>query len=71
MTSEGYIEELRRNGVKIVKKDGSLTEIPSDFLERAVKFCEQHQCRSVIYDIVDMRDEEHKKLKVLDNGYAE
>lgn len=71
MTSEGYIEELRRNGVKIVKRDGSLVDIPSDFLDQAVEFCKLHNCSSVIYDIVDMRDGEHKKLRVLDCGYAE
>ena len=32
MTSEEYVEELRRNGVKLIKNDGSLTEIPPDFL---------------------------------------
>ena len=35
MTSEEYIEELRRNGVMLVKTDGSLMEIPSGFLELA------------------------------------
>ena len=71
MTSEDYIEDLRRNGVKLIKKDGSLTEIPPDFLKQATELCSQLRCSSISYDIVDPQDGEHTKLKVLDCGYAE
>lgn len=71
MTSEDFIEELRRNGVKLIKNDGSLTEIPPDFLKRATELCSQLSCSSINYDIVDLQDSEHTKLRVLDCGYAE
>lgn len=71
MTSEEYIEELRRSGVRLIKNDGSLVEIPSDFLKRATELCSQLRCSSVSYDIVDPQDSEHTKLKVLECGYAE
>ncbi len=71
MTSEEYVEELRRNGVKLIKNDGSLTEIPPDFLERATELCNELRCSSITYDIVDPQDSEHTKLRVLDCGYAE
>ena len=53
MTSEDFIENLRRNGVKLIKNDGSLTEIPPDFLKRATELCNQLRCSSITYDIVD------------------
>ena len=53
MTSEDFIEDLRRNGVKLIKNDGSLVEIPSDFLKRATELCSQLRCSSISYDIVD------------------
>ena len=71
MTSEDYVDELRRSGVKLIKNDGSLTEIPPDFLKRASKLCSQLRCSSISYDIVDPQDIEHTKLRVLDCGYAE
>lgn len=71
MTSEEYVDELRRSGVKLIKNDGSLTEIPPDFLKRATELCSQLRCSSVSYDIVDPQDSEHTKLRVLDCGYAE
>ena len=71
MTSEDFIEDLRRNGVKLIKNDGSLAEIPSDFLKRATELCSQLRCSSISYDIVDPQDREHTKLRVLDCGYAE
>lgn len=71
MTSEDFIEELRRNGVKLIKNDGSLTEILPDFLKRATELCSQLSCSSISYDIVDPQDSEHTKLRVLDCGYAE
>lgn len=71
MTSEDFIEELRRNGVKLIKNDGSLTKIPPDFLKRATELCSQLSCSSISYDIVDPQDSEHTKLRVLDCGYAE
>ena len=71
MTSEEYVDELRRSGVKLIKNDGSLTEIPPDFLKRATELCSQLRCSSVSYDIVDPHDSEHSKLRVLDCGYAE
>ena len=71
MTSEDFIEDLRRNGVKLIKNDGSLTEIPSDFLKRATELCSQLRCSSISYDIVDPQDSEHIKLRVLDCRYAE
>lgn len=71
MTSEDYIEDLRRNGVKLIKNDGSHTEIPSDFLKRATELCNQLRCSSITYDIADPQDSEHTKLRVLDCGYAE
>lgn len=71
MTSEDFIEDLRRNGVKLKKNDGSLVEIPSDFLKRSTELCGQLRCSSISYDIVDPQDSEHTKLKVLECGYAE
>ena len=71
MTSEDFIEDLRRNGVKLIKNDGSLAEIPPDFLKRATELCSQLRCSSVSYDIVDPQDSEHTKLRVLNCGYAE
>ena len=71
MTSEDLIEDLRRNGVKLIKNDGSLTEIPPDVLKRATELCSQLSCSSISYDIVDPQDSEHTKLRVLDCGYAE
>ena len=53
MTSEDFIEDLRRNGVKLIKNDGSLAEIPSDFLKRATELCNQLRCSSITYDIAD------------------
>ena len=71
MTSEDFIDELRRDGVKLVKKDGSHTEIPTDFLKRATELCAELRCSLITYDIVDPQDGEHTKLRVLDCGYAE
>ena len=71
MKSEDFIEDLRRNGVKLIKNDGSLTEIPSDFLKRATELCSQLRCSSFSYGIFDPQDSEHTKLRVLDCGYAE
>ena len=71
MTSEDFIEDLQRNGVKLIKNDGSLAEIPPDFLKRATELCNQLRCSSVSYDIVDPQNSEHTKLRVLDCGYAE
>ena len=71
MTSEDFIEDLRRNGVMLIKKDGSLTEIPPDFLKLATDLCTEVRCRSITYDIFDPHDEEHTKLKVWDIGFAE
>ena len=71
MTSEEYVEELRRSGVKLIKKDGSLTEIPPDFLKQATELCSQRRCKSISYDIIDPQDNEHTKLRVLECGYAE
>ena len=71
MTSEDFIEDLRRNGVKLIKSDGSLAEIPSDFLKRATELCGKLRCSSISYDIVDPQNSEHTTLRVLDCGYAE
>ena len=71
MTCEDFIVDLRRNGVKLIKNDGSLIEIPPDFLKRATELCSQLRCSSITYDIVDPQDSEHTKLRVLDCGYAE
>ena len=71
MTSEDFIEDLRRSGVKLIKNDGSLVEIPSDFLKRDTELCNELRCSSITYDIVDPQDGEHTKLRVLDCGYAE
>ncbi len=71
MTSEDFIEDLRRNGVKLIKKDGSLTEIPADFLKQATELCSQLRCSSISYDIADPQNSEHTTLRVLDCGYAE
>jgi hypothetical protein len=71
MTSEDFIEDLRRNGVKLIKNDGSLAEIPSDFLKRATELCNQLRCSSITYDIADPQYGEHTSLRVLDCGYAE
>lgn len=71
MTSEKYVDELRRSGVKLIKNDGSLDEIPPDFLKRAAELCCQLRCRSISYDIFDPQDSMHTKLRVLDCGYVE
>ena len=71
MTSEDFIEDLRRSGVKLIKNDGSHIEIPPDFLKRATELCSQLRCSSITYDIADPQDGEHTKLRVLDCGYAE
>ena len=71
MTSEDFIVDLRRNGVKLIKNDGSLIEIPPDFLKRAAELCIQLNCSSISYDIIDPQDGEHTKLRALDCGYAE
>lgn len=49
MTSEDFIVDLRRNGVKLIKNDGSLIEIPPDFLKRATELCSQLRCSSITY----------------------
>ena len=49
MTSEEYVDELSRSGVKLIKNDGSLTEIPPDFLKRATELCCQLRCSSINY----------------------
>jgi hypothetical protein len=71
MTSEDFIEDLRRNGVKLIKNDGTLTEIPPGFLKRATELCNELRCSSITYDIVDPQDSEHTELTVTDCGYAE
>ncbi len=71
VTSEDFIEDLRRNGVKLIKRDGSLAEIPFDFLKRATELCSELRCSSITYDIVDPQNSEHTTLRVLDCGYAE
>lgn len=71
MTSEDFIEGLRKSGVMLVKNNGSLTDIPSDFLSKATEFCKSMGCSSVIYDIYDPQDSEHNELTVTDCGYAE
>ena len=72
MTSEEYIEKLRRNGVMLVKTDGSLMEIPSGFLELAMQECDSFpHASSIVYEIVDPHDNEHTELKVWDCGFVE
>ena len=71
MTSEDYIDELRNNGVKLVKSDNSLINIPPDFLKQATELCKSLKCSSINYTIVDPQDNEHTELRVLDCGYAE
>ena len=71
MMSEDFIQDLLRNGVKLIKNDGSLVEIPSDFLKRATELCRQLRCSSITYDIADPQYGEHTSLRVLDCGYAE
>ena len=71
MTSEDFIEDLWKSGVMLEKNNGSLTDIPSDFLSKATEFCKSMGCSSVIYDIYDPQDSEHTELTVSDCGYAE
>ena len=71
MTSEDFIEGLRKSGVMLIKNDGTQTEIPPDFLNKATEFCKSIGCSSVIYDIYDPQDSEHTELTVTDCGYAE
>ena len=71
MTSEDFIEDLRKSGVMLVKNNGTLTDIPPDFLNQATEFCKSMGCSSVIYDIYDPQDSEHTELTVSDYGYAE
>ena len=71
MTSEDFIEDLRKCGVMLVKNNGTFTDIPPDFLSKATEFCKSMGCSSVIYDIYDPQDSEHTELTVMDCGYAE
>ena len=71
MTSEDFIEGLRKSGVMLIKNDGTQTEIPSDFLNKATELCNQLRCSSISYDIIDPQDSGHTSLRVLDCGYAE
>lgn len=71
MTSEDFIEDLRKSGVMLVKNNGTFTDIPPDFLNQATEFCQSMGCSSVIYDIYDPQDSEHTELTVTDCGYAE
>lgn len=71
MTSEEFIEDLRKSGVMLIKNDGTQTEIPPDFLNQATEFCKSMGCSSVIYDIYDPQDSEHTELTVTDCGYVE
>ena len=71
MTSEDFIEDLRKSGVMLVKNNRTLTDIPPDFLSNATEFCKSMGCSSVIYDIYDPQDSEHTELTVTDCGYAE
>ena len=71
MTSEDFIEDLRKSGVMLIKNDGSHTEIPPDFLKRATELCSQLRCSSISYDIVNPQHLNHTTLKVLDCGYTE
>lgn len=71
MTSEDFIEGLRKSGVMLVKNNGTFTDIPPDFLNQATEFCKSMGCSSVIYDIYDPQDSEHTELTVTDCGYVE
>lgn len=71
MTSEDFIQDLRKSGVMLIKNDGTQTEIPSDFLNKATEFCKSMGCSSVICDIYDPQDSGHNELTVTDCGYAE
>ena len=71
MTSEDFIEDLRKSGVMLVKNNGTFTDIPPDFLNQATEFCKSMGCSSVIYDIYDPQDREHTELTVTDCGYVE
>ena len=71
MTSEDFIEDLRKCGIMLVKNNGTFTDIPPDFLNQATEFCKSMGCSSVIYDIYDLQDSEHTELTVTDCGYAE
>ena len=71
MTSEDFIEDLWKSGVMLEKNNGSLTDIPSDFLSKATEFCKSMGCSSVIYDIYDPQDSDHTELTVTDCGYVE
>ena len=71
MTSEDFIEDLRKSGVMLVKNNGTFTDIPPDFLSKATEFCKSMGCSSVIYDIYDPQDSDHTELTVTDCGYVE
>ena len=71
MTSEDFIEGLRKSGVMLVKNNGTFTDIPPDFLSKATEFCKSMGCSSVIYDIYDPQDSDHTELTVTDCGYVE
>ena len=65
MTSEKYVDELRRSGVKLIKNDGSLTEIPPDFLKQATELCSQLRCSSISYDIDSLYQPRLKEFRHL------
>ena len=67
----GTIDEQLLLGGTLIKNDGSLVEMPPDFVKRATEFCSILRCNSVSHDIVDPQDNEHTKLRMLDCGYAE
>ncbi len=66
-----YFLAVHNDRDQLIKNDGSLTEIPPDFLKRATELCSQLRCSSISYDIADPQDGEHTKLRVLECGYAE
>ena len=71
MTSEELIDELRNRGVMLIRQDGTLTEIPPDFLETATAFCIENGCSSIIYEVYDPQENGRSKLTVTDCGFAE
>jgi len=71
MTSEEYIDSLRKAGVQMKKWDGTPIAIPDDIQERTKRFCTENGAQSVSYEIIDPQNPEHTELTVWDCGYAE
>ena len=71
MTSKEHIESLRRHGVRLLRQNGTTTEIPEDFLETTTKMLSDIRARKITYSIKVPETEDEMLLAIWDCGYAE